>query len=303
MPREPRPVRLDLGTVALEALDWPGSLPPVLALHGLAGNAHEWDRMARAFHDRRVLAVDLRGHGSSDWADTYAVDSYVDDVEAVVERVHLGPVVVVGHSLGGIVGMSLAARRRDLVERVVVVDIGPELPTSAVAQMLARSDRPTAFDDPETAFAALRATNPFAPDDVIRDRIAHGFVESSPGCWTWKHDPLVQVPRSDGMEGLWEIWRVSTAPSLVVRGENSPFVTSDLMDRMVAMRPHVVGVTIRWAGHNAHTDQPDAFHTAVGNWLGTGAAGGRSHRPADGCPTTSMSHARVSRRTVVAAFR
>ena len=66
---------------------------------------------------------------------------------------------------------------------------------------------------------------------------------------------------------------VSTAPSLVVRGENSPFVTSDLMERMVAMRPHVVGVTIRWAGHNAHTDQPDAFHTAVGNWLGTGAAG------------------------------
>lgn len=75
------------------------------------------------------------------------------------------------------------------------------------------------------------------------------------------------------MEGLWEIWRVSTAPSLVVRGENSPFVTSDLMERMVAIRPHAVGVTIRWAGHNAHTDQPDAFHTAVGNWLGTGAAG------------------------------
>jgi pimeloyl-ACP methyl ester carboxylesterase len=169
MPREPRRVRVDLGSLALEVLVWPGSLPPVLALHGLAGNVREWDRMARAFDDLRVLAVDLRGHGSSDWADSYGVDAYVHDVEDVVERVHSGPVVVVGHSLGGIVGMSLGARRPDLVERLVMVDIGPELPASAVTQVVARRDRPTAFDGPDTAFDALRAANPFAPDDVIRD--------------------------------------------------------------------------------------------------------------------------------------
>ena len=271
MPREPSRVRVDLGPLALEVLDWPGSLPPVLALHGLAGNAREWDRMARAFDDLRVLAVDLRGHGSSDWADSYAVDAYVHDVEDVVERVHSGPVVVVGHSLGGIVGMTLGARRPDLVERLVVVDIGPELPASAVAQMVARRDRPTAFDGPETAFDALRAANPFAPDDVIRDRVAHGFVESSPGSWTWRHDPLVQVLQAGALDGLWETWRGSTSPALVVRGEHSPYLTSELMRRMVAARPHAAGVTIRGAGHNAHTDRPDAFHTAIETWLGTGA--------------------------------
>ena len=226
--------------------------------------------MARSFQDLRVLAVDYRGHGSSDWADSYAVDAYVDDVEAVIERVQLGPVMVVGHSLGGIVGMWLAARRPHLVERLVVVDIGPELPASAVAQMLARSDRPTVFDGPEAAFVALRAANPFASDDVIRGRVAHGVVESSPGSWTWRHDPLVQVPRSDALEGLWEIWRASTAPTLVVRGEHSPYVTTELMHRMVTARPHADGVTIPGAGHNAHTDQLDAFHSVVGGWLGTG---------------------------------
>jgi hypothetical protein len=82
VPREPSHLRLDL--------------------HGLAGHAREWDRMARAFDDLHVLAVDLRGHGSSDWADSYAVDAYVHDVEGVVERVVSGPVMVVGHSLGGI---------------------------------------------------------------------------------------------------------------------------------------------------------------------------------------------------------
>jgi esterase len=271
MPREPSRVRVDLGPLALEVLDWPGSLPPVLALHGLAGNAREWDRMARAFDDLRVLAVDLRGHGSSDWADSYAVDAYVHDVEDVVERVHSGPVVVVGHSLGGIVGMTLGARRPDLVERLVVVDIGPEVPASAVAQMVARRDRPTAFDGPETAFDALRAANPFAPDDVIRDRVAHGFVESSPGSGTWRHDPLVQVLQAGALDGLWETWRASTSPALVVRGEHSPYLTSELMRRMVAARPHASGVTIRGAGHNAHTDRPDAFHTAIEDRLGTGA--------------------------------
>jgi pimeloyl-ACP methyl ester carboxylesterase len=80
VPREPSHLRLDL--------------------HGLAGHAREWDRMARAFDDLHVLAVDLRGHGSSDWADSYAVDAYVHDVEGVVERVVSGPVMVVRHSLG-----------------------------------------------------------------------------------------------------------------------------------------------------------------------------------------------------------
>lgn len=101
------------------------SAPPVVLLHGgAAGSRQSWleipQRLAETF---RVLALDMRGHGDSDWADgAYRIEHYATDVEAFIEQVVKRPAALVGHSLGGLVAAHVAATRTDLVSRVFFED-------------------------------------------------------------------------------------------------------------------------------------------------------------------------------------
>ncbi len=127
---EPQDREVEANGLRLHYLDWGGDgLPLLLCIHGYAQNAHSWDFTALALRDRyRVLAVDLRGHGDSQWAPDgdYSTEAYLGDVEAFVEAVAPGPLVVVGLSLGGTLAYSYAATHPDRVRTLVVVDTGPE---------------------------------------------------------------------------------------------------------------------------------------------------------------------------------
>jgi pimeloyl-ACP methyl ester carboxylesterase len=113
--------------VALElAFEESGSGPPVLVLHGLFGSATNWRSVARALaKSRRVLAVDLRNHGLSPWADSMGYSDMADDVLALIEGKGLQQPAVIGHSMGGKVAMVLALRHPGSVGQLVVVDIAP----------------------------------------------------------------------------------------------------------------------------------------------------------------------------------
>ena len=108
--------------------DFGGDGPPMLLLHGLAGHAEEWAQTASWLSaSRRVFATDARGHGRSERlpADVSRV-ALVADAACVVESLGLGPVVVVGQSLGGLVALCLASSRRELVRGLVVADASPD---------------------------------------------------------------------------------------------------------------------------------------------------------------------------------
>src|SRR5690606_27659276 len=101
--------------------------PPVIVLHGIMGHAREWDVLVAALATRhRVVAVDQRGHGESDWATEYTATAMGRDVAGLVERHGLAPVDLIGHSLGGMVAAVCAAERPELVRRLVLVDVGPD---------------------------------------------------------------------------------------------------------------------------------------------------------------------------------
>ncbi len=99
--------------------------PPVLLLPGTAATAEDWDAVAEALSTTRTaMAVNLRGHGGSDWPGRYAVALLADDVEALLDTLPAGPVDLVGHSLGGLVACRVAAARPDRVRRLVLEDVG-----------------------------------------------------------------------------------------------------------------------------------------------------------------------------------
>src|SRR5215510_16387343 len=125
----PRSQRICLPQVELHYLEWgkPQNSPIVL-VHGGSAQAHWWDHIAiELAQEYRVIALDLRGHGDSNWVTppSYEIDDYVADLTAFVAALQLSPFVLVGHSLGGLIALAYAARHFATLRALIVVDTGP----------------------------------------------------------------------------------------------------------------------------------------------------------------------------------
>src|SRR5688572_5393922 len=149
-----RPIERDLkvGNARLRLLDWGGEgRPPVLLLHGFTGHAHAWDTLSIALQPRfHVLALDQRGHGDSDPGDVYNAVVAFDDLAGVVDELRLSRLLLIGLSMGGRNAMYFTARRPGVVERLVIVDIGPEISKRATAPSSGPPE-PEAWDSIEQA--------------------------------------------------------------------------------------------------------------------------------------------------------
>ncbi len=134
--REPVDGWLERDGISLHHLEWeadsgPGQNPPLLLLHGLSSNAHYWDRVADRIGQRRLVALDQRGHGLTGRPPTapsipegFAMDRLIDDALFAIESLDLGRPVVVGHSWGATVSLELSARHPEAVSGLVFID-GP----------------------------------------------------------------------------------------------------------------------------------------------------------------------------------
>ena len=155
-------------------LEWgDASSPPLVLLHGLTGHAHTWDHMAPALAERyRVFAPDQRGHGDTSAAATYATQDFVDYLSALLDLWGLAQFKLIGLSMGGHNAMAFAAAHPERVERLVAIDIPPNVrrtqaPNWDTLEKLAETGhRP--FATFAEAFAQAREGNPIAPDENLR---------------------------------------------------------------------------------------------------------------------------------------
>src|SRR6059058_6515047 len=124
---------LAVNGLRLHVLDWGGGdRTPLLLLHGFTGHAHAWDTLSLALQPHfHVYALDARGHGDSDPADAYNAAGAFKDLSSVVDQLSLRALTLVGLSMGGRSAMYFAAKRPELVDRLVVLDIGPEISKKA----------------------------------------------------------------------------------------------------------------------------------------------------------------------------
>jgi 3-oxoadipate enol-lactonase len=130
--------------LAYEASGRPGA-PPMVLLHALGERGADWAPVTARFAERfRVFALDLRGHGGSDWPGTYSFQLMCDDVLGVLDQLGLGQVTLVGHSMGGAVAYLVAMQRPERVERLIVEDASPPFPRDRAIP--ARPAGPLDFD-------------------------------------------------------------------------------------------------------------------------------------------------------------
>jgi pimeloyl-ACP methyl ester carboxylesterase len=265
-----RPLERDLKVNhgRLRLLDWGGDgRPAVLLLHGFTGHAHAWDTLSIALQPRyHVMALDQRGHGDSDPADVYNAVAAFDDLVGVVDQLRLERLVLIGLSMGGRNAMYFTSRRPDVVDKLVVVDIGPEISKRATAPSSGPAE-PEAWESIEQAAQHLYRGNPYPGIHYYRWVTSHSLRPRADGRLVWKWHPSIKERRTNPDVDWWALLRAITPPTLVLRGAESTVLDRDVAERMARELPNGRFVEIPRAVHTLHEDNPDAVLAALERFL------------------------------------
>ena len=250
-----------LNGIELAFVDWgdPDATRTVVCVHGLTRNARDFDHLAQALVARgaRVLAVDVVGRGRSAWLDDpggYTVPAYAGHLSLLLADLGLTTVDWVGTSMGGLIGMVLAAAERSIIDRLVLNDVGPFIPEAALAQIgdyLGLDLRFASLDALEQHLREIHA--PFGPlsDAQWRHLAEHSARQDGDG-FRLNYDPRIREPFMDQLEGdvdLWMLWEQITMPTFVLRGAESRLLDAATAQAMQDRGPKAELATLAGIGH------------------------------------------------------
>ncbi len=257
--------------MALHVLEVGESGPRIVFLHGLFGQGRNFSQIAKALTpDYCSTLVDLPDHGRSPWTDAVSYPGMADAVAATLRERYADEAAmnVVGHSMGGKVAMLLALRHPELVDRLVVVDISPAESEGAdefahLLDSLAGLDLTslTRRSDADEALAEA------IPDDRVRGFLLQNLRTSTDG-FSWQANltllrrDLATIGGFPALDGTFD------HPVLWVSGDRSPYVQDEHAADMKRLFPRTTSVTIKGAGHWVHSEQPEAFVSALRVFLG-----------------------------------
>ncbi|WP_237180828.1 alpha/beta fold hydrolase [Roseomonas haemaphysalidis] len=251
-------VPLPFGPVDLRWAEWgPADGAPVVCVHGLTRTGRDFDTLARelAGDGRRVICPDMPGRGLSSWlpdGSLYAVPSYLAALAPLLAG--LGRFDWVGTSMGGLIGMALASLPGNRVGRLVLNDVGAEIPAAALAGIAAYVGFGPDFAGIDALEAHLRVIHAgFGPLSPAEWRhLAETSARMTPGGRVTLHyDPAIAKPMQAAAPTdivLWPMWDALDRPVLLLRGETSPLLTAATAARM-ALKPGVTLATIAGCGH------------------------------------------------------
>jgi esterase len=269
-PIQPADRYLAVNGLNIHYLDWGTSgKQPFILLHGIARVARTFDPIVTHFNSRyHVLAVDLRGHGDSDWdpQGAYLVEDYVRDVGALVQQLHLRHILLWGNSTGGRVAQVLAGKHPEQVAGVIAEDVGPERPPEVSNRRADRIAREaTGWTSADELFAQLKTENPRTDERVLRAEVQYGSKLRDDGRIVLKRDPRIAegfIPTD-----LWHFVRQIRAPILYVLGGRSHLVPAETQEQIKRTLAQAQIVTMPDLGHYPSEEDTDGFLTIVDRFL------------------------------------
>lgn len=269
---EPRQYRISVGAgLSLHCRDYgPGNeKTPLLCLHGYLRTGRDFEELAARFGtERRVLVPDLRGRGrsdrSADPAD-YHFDRLAEDVLKILDHNQIERAVIVGLALGAQIGMQLAVDAQHRVAGLVFNDSGPEANKTAGGKMLSFATT----DDIDFEEALSRVKAQYAADyprfgeEEFRRLVYRNYRQAENGAYIRDYDPLTMVDlgrMTQERPTFWEEFKaIRDIPMIILRGANSPYLTQEIADRMLAENPATRLRIIPDCGHPVLLWEPEAF--------------------------------------------
>lgn len=251
---------------------------PLLCLSGLTRNARDFDFVAPHLAGCRLIRLDYRGRGQSDWAEdwtTYSVPREGKDALELLDHLGLDRAAILGTSRGGLIAMVLAATAKDRLLGVALNDIGPVVDPAGLEVImgyLGRDPGQPDFDALARArAAAMAATFPGVPLDRWRIEVTHTHRETPDGVRI-NYDPhLRDAVIAGGAGGAVDLWpffdAIAPLPAAVIHGANSDLLTDATVAEMARRNPALIVADVPDRAHIPFLDEPPALD-ALRRWIG-----------------------------------
>lgn len=248
-----------------------GSGQPLLCLPGLTRNTRDFDFLAPHMVSCRMIAMDYRGRGQSDYADdhaTYSVPQEAGDVIALLDHLGLDKVTVLGTSRGGLIAMALAAGHPDRLAAVILNDVGPVIAPGGIERIMQYVGIAPPYANLAEAAGAMAATLasqfPDLTDETWHRLAAAQFAETARGL-ALRYDArlreaLIAQAQAGPPPDLWPLFdTLRPFPVGVLRGENSDILSPETLAEMQARHPDLVAATVPNRGHVPLLDEPQSL--------------------------------------------
>lgn len=238
------------------------SAPKLVFLHGLMGFGSNWKSIARQFEDKyQILLYDQRGHGRSFQPDEgYRTANYAEDLKKILDELGWENVHLVGHSMGGRVAVEFAYLYPDLVQKLVIVDIGPQSDVKTMNSTLEKIQSvPVPFASRNEARDYF--DGPFLQkykDPMVKQFFYANLTQKENGQMDWRFSlPAIEetllAARDDNQ---WVQFESLKGKSLLLRGEKSSDLSRSLFEQILESNPHIEGKEVSGAGHWLHVEKP-----------------------------------------------
>ncbi len=255
----------------------PDDAQPVLFLHGSGQTRHAWRRAVIAVAERgyRGVSLDLRGHGDSGWSPDrrYSLDRFVDDIAQVCADIGQRPVLV-GASLGGMIGMGLLGRPQPPINGLVLVDIVPRVPDDGSEHVRDFMDAaPHGFASLEEAAEAVSRYLPHRARPRDSGGLAKNLRRKEDGRFYWHWDPnlMVQFEGRENQDAVAErhfaLLDATDIPLMLIRGGLSRIVTQEGAEEFTRRVPAAEVVQVDAADHMVAGDSNRLFNQSVLDFL------------------------------------
>ena len=249
----------------------------LICVHGVSRNARDFDFLAERLCDRyRVVCPDMVGRGDSDHLlshDGYTYLQYNADMNALLARLNVASVDWIGTSMGGIIGMVLAAAHQSPVRRLVINDVGPFVHRESLVKIGEYIGQSGEFATKDEAEAYMRDIySDFGPmgEEDWQHFVKYSTYRTATGRYRMKMDKGVGEAFRDQISmfdvDMWDVWERITCPVLILRGKQSAFFTEEVAQKMLTCGPQSTLVEFEGSGH-APTLRSEEQVNIVADWL------------------------------------
>ncbi|MFL9628267.1 alpha/beta fold hydrolase [Aeromonas jandaei] len=247
-----------------------GQGPAVILIHGLFGSLDNLGLLARALGEHyRVISVDLRNHGVSFRSDDMSYPAQAADILALMDHLGLDQAAIVGHSMGGKVGMQLAKLAPARVSRLVVADMAPVAYPHSRHQNVFAGLNATLATLPQSRSDAERILAEHIEIAGVRQFLLKSFAKGEDG-WQWRFNVPALEENYANIMGWPEDERRFEGPVLFIKGGDSDYMQPQYSEAALAQFPAAKVRVIAGTGHWLHAEKPMLFNKLVVDFLSTG---------------------------------
>jgi pimeloyl-ACP methyl ester carboxylesterase len=260
---EPKEGFLKSGRYKVHYILWGGTGPKLVFIHSMGMDAHGFEATYKAFTgEYQMLGLTILDHGDSDAPDaSLSLPGHAEVMRDCYRQMGFEPNVLVGHSVGGMMGIVLAAEHPDECKGLVLVDIAPRLGE----RKYTRPTPPDHFADEDAARAYFKERYPGFTGDSVENRVKHGLKKDAEERLTLKSRP--ETMRSSLAHDLWPYAGRITTPTLIIMGSESTTVSPEAQDRMKELIPGIEIVSVEGATHMVPQDKPFEFEGHLRRFL------------------------------------